>query len=160
MSTIPFGAARCDSNALHDEPIGFLALLGLVGLSGVVVNDSLVLVSHINGLAAPHRHPDHSPPLRRDLRAAPSHCAHHRDHGRRPDSTGLWLGRVGSLYGTDGPRDGLWSSFGDPANACLVPCLYTITIDLESLISRFRHKRLPHCPTNESSVQVAPAQAA
>ena len=48
MSTIPFGAAAViQTFALHDEPIGFLALLGLVGLSGVVVNDSLVLVSHI-----------------------------------------------------------------------------------------------------------------
>ena len=55
MSTIPFGAAAViQTFALHDEPIGFLALLGLVGLSGVVVNDSLVLVSHINGLRERH----------------------------------------------------------------------------------------------------------
>jgi multidrug efflux pump subunit AcrB len=35
---------------LHNEPLGFLAVIGLVGLSGVVVNDSLVLVNRINEL--------------------------------------------------------------------------------------------------------------
>jgi multidrug efflux pump subunit AcrB len=36
--------------ALHGEPLGFLAIMGLIGLSGVVVNDSLVLVDYINRL--------------------------------------------------------------------------------------------------------------
>jgi len=36
--------------ALHGQDLGFLAMTGMVGLAGVVVNDSLVLVNHVNGL--------------------------------------------------------------------------------------------------------------
>jgi multidrug efflux pump subunit AcrB len=51
MVVIPFGiVAVIIAFALHGEPLGFLALMGLVGLSGVVVNDSLVLVNHVNRL--------------------------------------------------------------------------------------------------------------
>lgn len=35
---------------IHQQPLGFLAMTGIVGLVGVVVNDSLVLVNHINEL--------------------------------------------------------------------------------------------------------------
>ena len=35
---------------LHQENLGFLASIGTVGLCGVVVNDSLVMVNHINVL--------------------------------------------------------------------------------------------------------------
>lgn len=34
----------------HGEPFGFLAMLGIVGLAGVVVNDSIVLVDFANSL--------------------------------------------------------------------------------------------------------------
>jgi len=36
----------------HGEPFSFLAIIGLVGLSGVVVNDSIVLVDFVNRLRA------------------------------------------------------------------------------------------------------------
>jgi multidrug efflux pump subunit AcrB len=32
----------------HDIPFGFMAILGLIGLTGIVVNDSLILISMIN----------------------------------------------------------------------------------------------------------------
>jgi multidrug efflux pump subunit AcrB len=49
---IPFGLTGVIITlALHGEPLGFLAMTGVIGLVGVVVNDSLVLVSHINELA-------------------------------------------------------------------------------------------------------------
>ncbi len=35
---------------IHGEPISFLAILGVVGLAGIVVNDSIVLVAFINNL--------------------------------------------------------------------------------------------------------------
>jgi multidrug efflux pump subunit AcrB len=35
---------------VHGEPLGFFSLLGGIGLVGVVVNDSLVLVNHLNRL--------------------------------------------------------------------------------------------------------------
>ncbi len=51
LAAIPLGIVGVIiAFVLHDEPLGFLAMLGVVGLSGVVVNDSLVLVNHINKL--------------------------------------------------------------------------------------------------------------
>ena len=48
---IPFGLIGVIfAFAFHGEPFGFLAMLGVIGLAGVVVNDSLVLVNHINTL--------------------------------------------------------------------------------------------------------------
>jgi multidrug efflux pump subunit AcrB len=51
MIAIPFGIIGVIfAFAIHGEPFSFLAMMGIIGLSGVVVNDSLVLVSHINEL--------------------------------------------------------------------------------------------------------------
>lgn len=37
---------------LHDLPLGLMAIIGLVGTVGVSVNDSLIMVNHMNHLAA------------------------------------------------------------------------------------------------------------
>ena len=51
MVAIPFGISGVIiAFALHGQPMSFTAMMGVIGLSGVVVNDSLVLVSHINSL--------------------------------------------------------------------------------------------------------------
>jgi multidrug efflux pump subunit AcrB len=51
MTAIPFGIAGVIfAFALHGEELGFVAIMGIIGLGGVVVNDSLVLVNHINRL--------------------------------------------------------------------------------------------------------------
>ena len=51
MTAIPFGITGVIvSFGLHGEPFSFMAIMGIIGLSGVVVNDSLVLVNHINDL--------------------------------------------------------------------------------------------------------------
>lgn len=51
MSAIPLGILGVIVTfALHGKPLGFTATMGLIGLSGVVVNDSLVLVDYINKL--------------------------------------------------------------------------------------------------------------
>jgi len=48
---IPFGVMGVIlAFALHGEPLSFLGMLGTIALAGVVVNDSLVLVNHINHL--------------------------------------------------------------------------------------------------------------
>ena len=49
MLTIPFAfIGVVFAFLIHREPLSFLAILGLVGLCGVVVNDSIVLVDFIN----------------------------------------------------------------------------------------------------------------
>jgi multidrug efflux pump subunit AcrB len=51
LVAIPFGISGVIAAfALHGQTLGFMAVLGIIGLSGVVVNDSLVLVSHLNDL--------------------------------------------------------------------------------------------------------------
>ena len=51
MFAVPFGIIGVIiAFAIHQMPLGFLAMMGIIGLAGVVVNDSLVLVSHVNNL--------------------------------------------------------------------------------------------------------------
>jgi multidrug efflux pump subunit AcrB len=51
MVAIPFGIIGVIvAFSFHGEPFSFMAIMGIIGLSGVVVNDSLVMVSHINDL--------------------------------------------------------------------------------------------------------------
>ena len=46
MSAIPFGIVGVIfAFFLHGQPLSFMAMLGVIGLTGVVVNDSIVLVS-------------------------------------------------------------------------------------------------------------------
>jgi multidrug efflux pump subunit AcrB len=49
LIAIPFGLTGViGAFAIHGEPLGFLAMMGVIGLMGVVVNDSLILVNYIN----------------------------------------------------------------------------------------------------------------
>ncbi len=49
MSSIPFGLIGVVGVFwLLDLPLGFMAIMGVIGLIGVVVNDSIVLVNYIN----------------------------------------------------------------------------------------------------------------
>ncbi|MCD4813401.1 efflux RND transporter permease subunit [bacterium] len=51
MLAIPFGFIGVMLTLLlHGMPISFMAFMGFIGLSGVVVNDSLILVSFVNNL--------------------------------------------------------------------------------------------------------------
>lgn len=51
LSSIPLGLVGISvSFFIHSKPIGFLALIGVVGLSGVVVNSAIVLLSYIEDL--------------------------------------------------------------------------------------------------------------
>ena len=51
LLTIPFGMIGVIlAFWLHGRPFSFLAILGIIGLTGVVVNDSIVLVDFINKL--------------------------------------------------------------------------------------------------------------
>ncbi len=53
MIAIPFGMVGVIlSFALHQTDFGFLAMLGVVGLTGILVNDSLILVNMVNNLKA------------------------------------------------------------------------------------------------------------
>ena len=51
LSAVPFGLSGVIfAVAWHGQSISFFSMLGVIGLVGVVVNDSLVLVNHLNKL--------------------------------------------------------------------------------------------------------------
>ncbi len=55
MLAIPFGLIGVIAAfALHQQALGFLAMLGVVGLIGILVNDSLILVNGVNRLREDH----------------------------------------------------------------------------------------------------------
>jgi multidrug efflux pump subunit AcrB len=55
MFAIPFGLIGVIAAfALHQQALGFLAMLGVVGLTGILVNDSLILVNRVNRLREEH----------------------------------------------------------------------------------------------------------
>jgi len=52
LSNIPLGLVGVSvSFFIHNKPLGFLALIGVVGLAGVVVNSAIVLISYIDDLS-------------------------------------------------------------------------------------------------------------
>ena len=55
MIAIPFGLVGVIlAFALHQQALGFLAMLGVVGLTGILVNDSLILVNLVNRMKSSH----------------------------------------------------------------------------------------------------------
>ncbi|MCA9698984.1 MAG: efflux RND transporter permease subunit, partial [Myxococcales bacterium] len=59
VTVIPFGAAGVFlAFFLHDKPLSMFAMLGIIGLSGVVVNAAIVMVDGINGRIAAAREQD------------------------------------------------------------------------------------------------------
>jgi len=57
LSAVPFGfIGVVIAFLIFDLPIGFMALMGILGLVGVVINDSIVLVTYINRYLAEDFH--------------------------------------------------------------------------------------------------------
>jgi len=56
LSSIPLGLIGVSwAFFLHGKPLSFLALIGVVGLSGIIVNASIVLMSHIDELESENK---------------------------------------------------------------------------------------------------------
>ena len=55
MAAIPFGVIGVIlAFFFHGAPLSFLGMIGMIGLSGVVINDSIVLVDFINKARTRH----------------------------------------------------------------------------------------------------------
>ena len=49
VTTIPLGLLGISvSFYLHDRPISFLAMIGIIGLAGIIVNNGIILIDYIN----------------------------------------------------------------------------------------------------------------
>ncbi len=119
---------------LHNESFGFLAMLGAVGMAGVVVNDSLVLVNHLNELKK--KNPSlsvyelvikgTSNRLRAILMTTLTTVA-----GLLPLAYGI--GGTDIYMGPMALALGYGILFATPLTLILVPCLYLIGDDIKKL---------------------------
>jgi len=137
MLAIPFGFIGVILGFyIHDLPLSFMALLGVVGLAGVVVNDSIVLVEFINT-------------LRRDGQDRRSSIIRGCRLRLRPVllttiTTVLGLASVAYMIGGGDPfiRPAamaiVWGlSFATLLTLILIPCVYAIMDDITLKV--FRH---------------------
>ena len=138
LSVIPFSvAAVIFALAIHGKPLSFFAAVGALGLAGVVVNGSLVLVDAING----SRRENPTRPLAETVAKAAA--------GRlRPillttvTTVAGMLPLAYGIGGTDifmGPMAlamGYGLLFSLPITLVLVPSLYMIKEDIGRLLSR------------------------
>ena len=135
---IPFGIVGVIiAFALHSEPIGFFALIGTIGLAGVVVNDSLVLVSRLNTLKK-------EKPAANILAVVAEGTS---DRLRAIILTSLTTvsGLLPLAYGIGGTD--IWMApmalalgygiaFATPLTLVLIPCLYVIGNDIGRIFKR------------------------
>ncbi len=138
LLAIPFGLVGIIlAFILHAEPFGFTAMLGVVGMAGVVVNDSLVLVNHLNDLT--RQDPSQSVlqivvqgttnRLRAILMTTLTTVA-----GLLPLAYGI--GGTDIYMGPMALALGYGLLFATPLTLVLVPCLYLIGKDIKKLFKR------------------------
>jgi len=138
IAAIPFGIVGVIiSFALHGEPLGFFALIGTIGLAGIVVNDSLVLVSHLNALRK--QKPDAT------IFDVVAEGTSDRLRAVILTSITTVSGLLPLAYGIGGKGDwmtpmalalGYGIVFATPLTLVLVPCLYVISNDIRKIFKR------------------------
>jgi multidrug efflux pump subunit AcrB len=135
---IPFGLVGVIvALALHGEPLGFFALIGTIGLAGVVVNDSLVMVSHLNTLIK--QRPEEN------ILTLVAEGASDRLRAIILTSLTTVSGLLPLAYGIGGTDEwmapmaltlGYGILFATPLTLVLVPCLYVVRHDMLRLFER------------------------
>ncbi len=139
MIAIPFGLVGVIfAFALHQQAFGFLAMLGVVGLTGIVVNDSLILVNLVNRMR--ETHPEKS---------ARERIVNSAQTRLRPivlTSITTVAGLLPMAYGLGGSDPfsapmalamGYGILFATPITLVLIPCLLAVMEDLHGLSLRF-----------------------
>ncbi|MDH3615615.1 MAG: efflux RND transporter permease subunit [Gammaproteobacteria bacterium] len=135
MFAVPFGLIGVIfAFAIHSEAIGFLAMLGVIGLVGIVVNDSLILVNLVNRM--------------REMDAeisAKSAVVQATKHRLRPillTSVTTVAGLLPMAYGIGGSDPfsapmalamGYGILFATPLTLILLPCLLLVQDDVRTL---------------------------
>jgi len=142
MMAIPFGITGVIiAFALHGEPFSFMGIMGIIGLSGVVVNDSLVLVNHINDLKRERRGVD--------IRDIISEGTADRLRAIIMTTLTTVAALLPLAYGIGGnalfmaPMAlslGWGLLFATPLTLVLLPCMYMIGQDIHRLFKRGKNK--------------------
>jgi multidrug efflux pump subunit AcrB len=138
MIAIPFGIIGVIiAFGIHAEPFSFVAIMGVVGLSGVVVNDSLVLVNHLNRLRKTGQY--------NDVKILVSDGAANRLRPIIMTTMSTVVALLPLAYGLGGTA--LFMSpmalalgwgliFATPLTLILLPCLYVIGDDMSRILKR------------------------
>ncbi|MDH3389832.1 MAG: efflux RND transporter permease subunit, partial [Gammaproteobacteria bacterium] len=139
MFAVPFGLIGVIfAFAVHGQAIGFLAMLGVIGLVGIVVNDSLILVNLANRIRD----------AQADAPAAEVIVNATKDRLRPILLTSVTTvaGLLPMAYGIGGSDPfsapmalamGYGILFATPLTLILLPCLLLIQNDAERLVRRF-----------------------
>ncbi|MCP4410547.1 MAG: efflux RND transporter permease subunit [Gammaproteobacteria bacterium] len=138
MLAIPFGLIGVIAAfALHQQALGFLAMLGVVGLTGIVVNDSLILVNLVNRLKAEESG--------RTLLEIIVQATEHRLRPILLTSITTVAGLLPMAYGLGGDDPfsapmalamGYGILFATPLTLILLPCMLAIQHDIAGIFSR------------------------
>ena len=138
MFAVPFGLIGVIfAFALHGQSLGFLAMLGVIGLTGIVVNDSLILVNLANRL----RDEKHDTPSSDIIVTA----AKHRLRPILLTSVTTVAGLLPMAYGIGGSDPfsapmalamGYGILFATPLTLVLLPCLLLIQRDVGMLAKK------------------------
>jgi len=151
MLTIPFGLIGVIFGLLiHNLPISFLALLGVVGLMGIVVNDSIVFMDFINKLRSKGTSRRESIVQAGRLRFRPVML-----------TTLTTVAGIGTVaYGIGGKDPFLvpmalsitWGLiFATSLTLIIIPCIYSIVDDIKmKIVGHPAVKRINHKISNKS----------
>jgi multidrug efflux pump subunit AcrB len=145
LVAVPFGFVGVILTLkLHHEPLGFLSVVGIVGLVGVVVNDSLVLVSHLNEQIK-HKAQKSGRASRKRIMEIVAEGTADRLRAVLLTTLTTAAGMLPLAYGLGGydlymaPMAlvlGYGLLFATPLTLILVPCLYVIGDDIANLFKR------------------------
>jgi len=138
LLSVPFGIIGIIfAFFFHGEPLGFMAMIGSIGLTGVLVNDSLVLMYRINQLR--QENPDE------DIRNIISIATSDRLRPIFLTSLTTVVGVMPIAYGLSGASDpfiaplgltlGWGLVFSTPLILLLLPTFYMINYDIRQGIS-------------------------
>jgi len=138
LLSVPFGIIGIIfAFFFHGEPLGFMAMIGSIGLTGVLVNDSLVLMYRINQLR--QENPDE------DIRNVISIATSDRLRPIFLTSLTTVVGVMPIAYGLSGASDpfiaplgltlGWGLVFSTPLILLLLPTFYMINYDIRQGIS-------------------------
>ena len=143
MAAIPFGLMGVFiAFTIQNEPFSFVAIMGIIGLVGVIVNDSLVLVDHINALRIENSH--------MPIRAVIAKGTADRLRAVLLTSITTVIAIMPLAYGLGGTSPfmaplalalgwGLISA--TPLSLILVPCFYLVREDLFRILSRITRRK-------------------
>ena len=143
MVAIPFGLVGVIlAFALHQQALGFLAMLGVVGLTGILVNDSLILVNLVNRMKTTH------PGMSFTERVVAATKTRLRPIVLTSITT--VAGLLPMAYGLGGSDPfsapmalamGYGILFATPVTLLLIPCLLTVMDDARGLLRRLTNNK-------------------